>query len=84
MVMVRHKKELTGNGVSQKSSIGKEKKHKRTNALVSGCKCCMKLWLMAIYGLEHMGYVDCRHVAGWQHQWPPFLQFGDTLKGSRV
>ncbi len=40
--------------------------------------------VMAISGLEHMGYVDCRHVAGWQHQWPPFSQFGDTLKGSRV
>jgi len=44
IAMVCHKKELTGEGVSRELSIGKEKKHKRTDALVSGCKCCMKLW----------------------------------------
>jgi hypothetical protein len=39
---------------------------------------------MTFWGLEHIGYVDCQHVAVWRHQRPPFSQFDNTLKGSRV
>ncbi len=43
MVMVYHKRESIGNGVSWELSTDKEKKQKKTKASVSICKCCMKL-----------------------------------------
>jgi hypothetical protein len=42
MAMVRHKKKSINDGVSQELAIGEKNKHKRTNVLVSGCKCCVK------------------------------------------
>ncbi len=44
MAMGHRKKDLTGDGVSRELSIGEDKKHKRTNALANGCKCCVKIW----------------------------------------
>ncbi len=42
MAMVHHKKESISNGVSRESSTSEENKHKKTNTLANGCKCCVK------------------------------------------